>query len=165
MSISAVVTVELLEALLSPAAARRKPAEEHLQGMTGPARCQSLLQALGRISQPHLQQMVAVLLRRDILQLQDCSILPAVTVELLAAFSSTNCRQAVGECLAEVCAVLTVLQPETCGPVLQQILQAIGSSVRPCYTYSIIQLGLFPFFPSDTNHRLMLTLFSTGLTR
>lgn len=126
------VTVELLEALLSPAAEQRQPAEEYLKAMTGADRCGAFLQALSTIQQPHLKQMIAVLLRRDILQIQQISILPDMVDPLLAAFGSTDSsrRTSVGDCLAEVCAVLSVLAPTECAPVLQKILQAIGTSVR-----------------------------------
>jgi hypothetical protein len=129
------VTVELLEALLSPAAEQRRPAEEYLKAMTSTDRCGAFLQAMSTIQQPHLQQMIAVLLRRDILQMQPphISILPDMVDPLLAAFGnsdSTSRRTSVGDCLAEVCAVLSVLAPSECAPVLQKILQAIGTSVR-----------------------------------
>jgi hypothetical protein len=143
------VTVELLEALLSPAADQRRPAEEYLKAMTGTDRCGAFLQALSTIHQSHLQQMIAVLLRRDILQLQDVSILPGMVDPLMAAFCSSNIsstdalhavldsrRTSVGDCLAEVCAVLSVLAPNECSPVLQKILQAIGTSVRLSYIIS-----------------------------
>ena len=136
------VTVQLLEALLSPAAEQRQPAEEYLKAMTGTDRCGAFLQAMPTIQQPHLQQMIAVLLRRDILQMQPqhISILPDMVDPLLAAFgnSDSSRRTSVGDCLAEVCAVLSVLAPSECAPVLQRILQAIGTSVRLC-TYGYTQ--------------------------
>jgi hypothetical protein len=153
------VTVELLEALLSPNAEQRQPAEDYLKAMTGPDRCGAFLQALQQQQQqqqPHLQQMIAVLLRRDILQMQPrhISILPDMVDPLLAAFAiggngdnnnnnnNNSRRTSVGDCLAEVCAVLSVLAPSSssssssssgecaCAPVLQKILRAIGTSVR-----------------------------------
>jgi hypothetical protein len=124
-----------LEALLSPAAEQRQPAEDYLKAMTGTDRCGAFLQALSTIQQPHLQQMIAVLLRRAILRMQPqhISILPDMVDLLLAAFgnSDSSRRTSVGDCLAEVCAVLSVLAPPSeCAPVMQKILQAIGTSVR-----------------------------------
>lgn len=127
---SSTISVALLEALLSPDMHQRKPAEDALQSMACPDRCRALLQALGAVAQPHLQQMVAVLLRRDILRLQDVSMLPALVEPLLAAFATVTSRSAVGDCLAEVCAVLAVMQPNDCTTVIQTILQAIGGQVR-----------------------------------
>jgi hypothetical protein len=139
------VTVQLLEALLSPAAEQRRPAEEYLKAMTGADRCGAFLQAMSTIQQPHLQQMIAVLLRRDILKMQhtQISILPDMVDPLLVSFvsngtgtgngtgtDSSSRRTSVGDCLAEICAVLSVLAPSECSPVLQKILQAIGTSVR-----------------------------------
>jgi hypothetical protein len=147
------VTVELLEALLSPAAEQRRPAEEYLKAMTSADRCGAFLQALSTIQQPHLKQMIAVLLRRDILQIQQIAILPEMVDPLLAAFafgsnvgagtgSTTSAdssrRTSVGDCLAEVCAVLSVLAPSECSPVLQKILQAIGTSVRYVYMHIFV---------------------------
>jgi hypothetical protein len=142
------VTVELLEALLSPAAEQRQPAEEYLKAMTGANRCGAFLQAMSTIQQPHLQQMIAVLLRRDILQMQQISIsiLPDMVDPLLAAFGNSSDissrRTSVGDCLAEVCAVLSVLAPSECSPVLQKILQAIGASVRLIWIHGYTMLNV-----------------------
>jgi len=122
------ITPELLDALLSPQADQRRAAEAHLQQMSD--RCPALMQALGSVTQPHHQKLLCVLLRRDILRLTDLNALQSLGDPLLQAFQAlTHCRTAVGDCLAEVCAVASFLDLGQGKMITQQILQVIGPAV------------------------------------
>ena len=76
-------------------------------------RCPALMQALASVTQTHHQKLVCVLLRRDILKLTDLNALQSLVDPLLQAFQAlNNCRAAIGDCLAEVCAVASFLDPK-----------------------------------------------------
>jgi hypothetical protein len=100
------ISQQVLDALLSPVAAQRQQAEAFLTTLSASDRSLSLLQAVGSNDlPPHLQHMAAVLLRRDILKSNDAPLLQSMIASLLQSYH----RPAVGDCIAEVCAVLSFL--------------------------------------------------------
>ena len=152
---SSSITVELLEALLSPDAIQRTQAEAFLRNLPVEQRAADLLRCLQQQQQQampkHLQQMAAVLLRRDILLLTDPSLLAPLTKALLELFlvassvsssatttttstttSTSPTTTALGDCLAEICAVLSLIAPADSVTTMQGILQAISSAVSVC---------------------------------
>lgn len=160
------ITVELLDALLSPEAERRKQAETYYEQIktstSATDRCTSLLtifvqQQQSQSSQKqilplHIQQFILVLLRRDILKLNDTGYLKNnLLPNLLQAFSvgggtsstfsnsqnASRVRTAIGHCIAEVVAVISWFANSTSSQdnnndamnVMQTILQTIATSV------------------------------------
>ena len=119
---STMVTLELLDALLSPDAGRRRQTEEYFQALPLESRVQGLL---GLAGQNHL---AAVLLRRDVLKMADAE---SLVDPLLSAFlaSSSTTRTALGHCLAEVCGTVAILSPNNTDAVMAKILNAVSGVV------------------------------------
>jgi hypothetical protein len=124
------ISAEFLQALLSPDAAQRQSAEQHLKLLTVPARCTGLLQALQsqqQSQQQHLAQLAAVLLRRDITALADAAQAESLIEPLLALLQNraapTPAPPAVSNCLAEVCASLQWLDSAKSVETVQRILK------------------------------------------
>ena len=126
------ITVACLDALLSPDPAQRHQAEDFLRAMTVEARAQALLQALDAVQGHHHQQLVAVLLRREILKLSNEALLKSMVDPLMTAFGSTQCtcRSAVGDCLAEVSGMLAITSPSDGLAVILRIIASAGTTVR-----------------------------------
>eukprot|EP00980_Cylindrotheca_fusiformis_P001646 scaffold374_cov124-Cylindrotheca_fusiformis.AAC.5 len=131
------ITAELLEALLSSDTARRSQAEKHYESLTSLDRVQGLMNQLNHES-PQIQLLTAVLLRRDILKVTDVNLLQKLVLPLLSSFEG---RPQVGHCLAEVCAILSIIGGPSAQQVLQQILSTIEPSLRRGDIVSIRLLG------------------------
>jgi len=155
---------EVLEALLSPDAERRRQAEAFLESMAPHKRMHGLMSVLlvaatattssGQQQQQfqHYRQLAAVLLRRDILKSTDAKFLQdAVLPRLLRAFvsssassspppSANNVATAIGNCLAEICAVLSWSSSQQQhaddddNNAMRQILQSVAGAVRTLLT-------------------------------
>jgi hypothetical protein len=105
-----VLSESLLEALLSPIATTRLAAEAQLSQCTRTERVHGFVTfLLQQSSQQHLQHFVAVLLRREILQLSRQEANDILTPFLMPALwqlfqaSSGRLQMALGFCLAECC--------------------------------------------------------------
>ena len=126
------ISSEVLDAILSPDAGRRSQAETILQSMSVVQRVQGFMNHLSttQASSPQTQMLAAVLLRRDILKLTDVNMLKELVSPLLSAFStSASCKQQVGHCLAEICAILS-FQTNAAETVLPTILSNIEGSLK-----------------------------------
>ena len=135
------ISLELLEAVLSPDAGRRKQAEDFLSSLPNHNRVQGLIERLTcHNDPPAAQHLAAVLLRRYILQLTDVSLLQQLVTPLLQLFAKTSSdghspngiaivQKSIGHCLAEVCGCMAVLQPASANPVVSQILSSLESSI------------------------------------
>jgi hypothetical protein len=149
---STTIPVELLHALLSPDPAVRCQAEVCWRSSfaTVLERAVALTVSLGSTTStclpPHLQQMTAVLLRRDILLVCDPEELVPLTARLVRIFvqeqQPTPTTKAVGDCLAEACAVLERVAPAQASSTMHDILQVIGPEVcvRDCLIVSCVSV-------------------------
>jgi hypothetical protein len=129
------ITVELLDALISPGPSRQQ-AEVHFQSIPLVERVQGLLNVLflPNIEEGHVL-MATVLLRRDIASLgvqQTSTVLLKSLVEpllqLFQKLASASCRRQVGYCLAEVCCSLSL--SEEGQAVFETVLATIAPKVR-----------------------------------
>ena len=131
------ISSEELQNLLSLDAATRKAAEAKLQSASVSDRIVAFIHVLANPShQGALLHLSAVLLRRDILTMNaadDLNTLQELMGALLQAFGSVdaNTKTAVGNCLAEIVAVLDVSEnTKGLGNIaISQILGAAGESV------------------------------------
>lgn len=141
------ITVELLDALLSPAPAvaggpsPRQQAEAHLQSMSVQDRARGLLSLLLLFSSQQQspnnvgrEMMASVLLRRDVANLGgagETSLLKEMVEPTLALFASAErqCRRQVGHCLAEICASLSILSEQDSNQAVATILSKISPAV------------------------------------
>lgn len=125
---SNIVTEEFLKSLLSPDGSQRAHAEAYWRSLPVQQRALELLLALpGHAG--HLQQLVAVLLRRDILMMDsDEEILNRLLHELLPLFCSSP-SAAVGDCLTEIVFVLHEVNEQTSIQAMQNILNASSAAV------------------------------------
>lgn len=135
------ISLAVVQALLSADASQRQAAEAHLQSLPVTTRVGAWAGVWHEASVSHtnatattttpLLHMIAVLWRRDILQ---CSDQPDATTALLAPLTHIFCaspansltphiRSAIGYCLAEVVALAT-------SAVLEETLQATEPLVR-----------------------------------
>ena len=135
------VTLELLDALLSPNSNRRGDAESFFQSLplldraTGLA--QQIISSTNDAHGPyHLVSLAAVLLRRDILRINEYQLViqfvdPLLGVFLLASMPHAT-RIAIGHCLAETCGSVALLSPcpKDKEHVMERILAAISNLVR-----------------------------------
>lgn len=141
------ISLELLDALLSPAAATaigqqspREQAEAHLATMTVPDRASGLLSLLLELPQApeHLSRrmMASVLLRSNIASLStgNLTLLKEMIEPLLSLFCSnespTQCRRQIGHCLAEICASLSILSAGDSDEAINVILTRISAPIR-----------------------------------
>lgn len=129
------LTPDVLEALLSMDSERRRQAEAYLQEIPVKARATQLTQLLlashpaGKVLP--VQQLAAVLLRRDILLLTQAPDLLVSIREVLLPFFGRNPDTAVAHCLAEICHVQSVTQSEEAANTsLLAVLNATASTVR-----------------------------------
>ena len=141
------ISSEVLDAILSPDAGRRSQAETILQSMSVVQRVQGFMNHLSttQASSPQTQMLAAVLLRRDILKLTDVAMLKELVSPLLSAFStSASCKQQVGHCLAEICAILS-FQTNAAETVLPTILSSIEGSLKQgdCSKVTRFSLGAY----------------------
>lgn len=126
---SNIVTEEFLKALLSPDGAQRAQAETYWRSLPVQERALELLRALPDHA-GHLQQLAAVLLRRDILMIGSDGekILNLLLHELLPFFCSSP-SAAVGDCLTEIVFVLNEINEQASIQAMQNILNASSSAV------------------------------------
>lgn len=153
---TAAITVEILDALLSPAPAAggrspREQAEAHLGSMSVNDRASGLLSLLLELhmqpgqgqgqdkahNQMGRQMMASVLLRRTVAILNDSSRLEDMLGPCLALFVadesksiSHQCQRQVGHCLAEICANLSILSAAGSDEAIKTILTRIAPAVR-----------------------------------
>lgn len=125
---SDIVTHEFLQALLSPDRDQREQAAWYWQSLPVEQRTQELLLALPHHGSGHLQQLVAVLLRRDILLLIKEDILDRLLNELLSFFCSAP-SAAIGDCLTEIVFVLNEINEPSSIQAMQTILNASSHAV------------------------------------
>jgi hypothetical protein len=132
------ISLELLEAVLSPDAGRRKHGEEFLSSLPNSRRVRGLVERLSNHQDPPaVKQLSAVLLRRYILQMTDTAVLRQLVSPMLQLFASTadgskinaNVQKSLGYCLAEVCGCLAVLEPQCAIPVVSQVLASLEASI------------------------------------
>lgn len=133
----AIITHDVLEALLCVSADRRQAAECFLKSLTVEQRCQGFLEILqqqqgGNGCQNQSQQMSAVLLRRDILLLSESRQLSALVDPLCSIFAQAehSNKRFIGDCVAEVISSLQWIDFPTSVSTLQSISNVIGASVR-----------------------------------
>lgn len=88
-----------------------------------------LLNELSRNHPTDITLLTAVLLRRDIVRLSSSEKLLDLVQPLLQIFKAQQCSQ-VGHCLAEVCASLTLVQPDAVRAVLTTLLTELHTSCR-----------------------------------
>jgi hypothetical protein len=132
----------LLSALLSRDNAQRQAAEKHMQSLPVEQRCVTWLNILQSPGQEqHYYHMAAVLLRRDILKTTQGNLLismvdPLLMLALPSEISPNTISMpdiivmAIGHCLAELCAVLQVVDPTQSVCVMQRIFTLITPQVR-----------------------------------
>ena len=150
ITMTSMITTDLLEALLSPDAHRRGEAEAYFQGVAPMERVGGLVPMIQHFSNHNantnnsgVASLAAILLRRDILRLSDLPLLEAIVAPLLEAFlvsnnntssSSMALRTAVGHCLAEICGTVAAVSNNNNSnnqqDVMTRILSAISSPVR-----------------------------------
>ena len=124
------VTAELLDALLSADGNRRKEAEAYFQAIPFNQRVSDLVHQVQQKS--HLS---AVLLRRDILRMDDAHAVQSLVDPLLSAFLDSNAspvnRIAIGYCLGEVCGTVAVVSPspKEKEQTMLRILNAVSGAV------------------------------------
>lgn len=138
------ITIDLLEALLSPIAVSRQEAECQLQSLPVVERVKELLSNLieSGIKEERHVTLVAVLLRRNIIliagnvlsktldQSTAESLLEELGAPLLEIFEASNyARRQFAHCLAEVCSSLSLLNQARCNSVVRVILERIESKV------------------------------------
>ena len=124
------ITKELLDALLSADSQRRQEAEAFFQAIPVNQRVSELLHQV----QQH-NHLSAVLLRRDILRMDDALAVQSLVDPLLSSFLASNVasveRNAIGYCLGEICGAVAVLSPSS--PEKEQtmlrILNAVSGAV------------------------------------
>jgi len=125
---SSSLTVEVLNALLSPDGNQRLQAEVYWKSIEPDQRAPQLVQLLQQqqaVSHYHLQQLAAVLLRRDILVLSNLELLAQFRDILIPLLE----KPGVGDCLAEICAVQTVFNESDSIHTMQTILNATAPAV------------------------------------
>jgi hypothetical protein len=136
------LTLEVLQALLSPDSGMRSQAETIYQSIDIPERIKALTNRLlalssssGNNDNDAIIMLIAVLLRRDILRLTDSAMLNDLVVPLLQCFigcstttgAAASAKLQIGHCLAEVCSSLSVLDSSAAAatPVLAKIVAFI----------------------------------------
>lgn len=125
---STIVTEEFLKSLLSPDGSQRAQAEAYWRNLPVQQRALELLRALPEHA-GHLRQLVAVLLRRDILMIaNDEAILDRMLHQLLPFFCSSP-SAAVGDCLTEIVFVLNEMNEQASMQAMQNILNASSTAV------------------------------------
>ncbi len=121
------MTDDFLKALLSPDGSQRARAETYWKSLPVEQRVCELMHALATTqSGPWQQQLVAVLLRRDILMLNSETLLQQLFQELLPlAAKSTS----IGDCLTEIVYVLHKINESASILAMQTILQTSSDAV------------------------------------
>ncbi len=123
------ISPQLLQGLLSPNGAIRSQAESVFQSVPVIDRIPGLLHQLSQNTLRDINLLTAVLLRRDIVKLSSPEHLVELVQPLLQIFQAHECSQ-VGYCLAEVCASLTLVKPDSVPFVLQSLVTALQLSCR-----------------------------------
>ncbi|KAG7348416.1 hypothetical protein IV203_017121 [Nitzschia inconspicua] len=146
------LTLEVLQALLSLDSARRSQAETVFQSIAVPDRIQALTNHLLALSSSTsvsaagnndaLSMLTAVLLRRDILKLKDPSMLNDLVEPLLQSYNGCSSAAAgssqlqIGHCLAEVCSSLSILD-NTAMMATSVMAKIVASIQNPTHDVSL----------------------------
>jgi len=154
MSSSSFITNELLDALLSPDAQRRRQAEEFLNSLSHKDQSWHLLQALTTqlqqssstdlLASRHYSQLLAVLLRRTLLQVTESDVLQSVIQSVLQLFLyragsiTPTVGKSLADCLAQACAVLSFVHFDQAVSAVHQVVQTVQNQM----TVSSFDLGL-----------------------
>mmetsp|Transcript_26074 Transcript_26074/g.53613 ORF Transcript_26074/g.53613 Transcript_26074/m.53613 type:complete len:1200 (-) Transcript_26074:141-3740(-) len=131
------LSIELLQALLSPEAGIRDQAETIFRSIAVPERVQALTNVLLKTDSSYndISLLTAVLLRRDLIKLTDSAMLNELVAPLLQCYTQTsiatlNTKVAIGHSLAEVCSSLSVISDSSAlqsnvDPVVSKILSTV----------------------------------------
>eukprot|EP00934_Nitzschia_sp_Nitz4_P004493 Nitzschia sp. Nitz4//scaffold60_size111251//18533//21999//NITZ4_004140-RA/size111251-augustus-gene-0.119-mRNA-1//-1//CDS//3329555543//4483//frame0 len=127
------INQQLLEALLSPNGDIRSQAETVYQSVAAHDRIPSLLQ-LATQGTPVVAHMAVVLLRRNIVLLDNAQVLSELASPLLQAFgvssSKSNVQTGLGHCLSQLCQSLMVVQPDSVPTLLSSLWAQLEAPCR-----------------------------------
>jgi hypothetical protein len=193
------LTTDVLDALLSASHVERQAAEAVLRNWTVDQRIRALLQALTQqpstnlpqsqaivVREPvsrteHHQQLLAVLLRREIQQSSHVALLHDAMEPLLQrivthSYSPGVSTNVVGDCVAEIVSVTAALASHDDGVrLVRRILSSVAEPVRTrssnprdammqCDTHITIHTRILSILPCETTHAYAHTTYINLLT-